>query len=344
MTVAGNEPKWYVLNYVPVSLAASRKKAEDLVQLFNSNNDEQVEIFAPTYFVFSGSGKMSKMRQKPLVYHYVFVKGAPETVKKLCLSNYGFSFVIVKEIEGKKEHAAVSEKRLNDFRLIAARYSNSLPIYPLENVNLEDGDYIRIAEGDFTGLEGYFFPKARTSKGNVVIQITQNMGTSLFDIPTKYIEILKFSSHSNIKYHIIERFIPHLYEILRKHHSGESFNETDISALSQFIRRMGSARSGRPATDIKIAALLMASYRLMGDEIKAKEANERMEKRTKSVDSHITMALVYLLKGVIEKNRDIYLKGKSIMNSDAIKERHAPAYLHLMEEYDHYQSFFMPPA
>lgn len=256
---------WFVLNYVPISLANSRKKAADWVDSYNASNHTNLQLFAPTFFVPVSKNGRKEIIRKPLVYHYVFLNGDFQTVKDFCTKRFGFSFVITNQGDGHKDYAVLSDKEMENFRKIALYYSNSLPFYPLDNVDLEDGDLVRVVEGPFAGLEGYFFPKARSAYGRIVLQIAKNIGTAVFDVSTKYIQIIQFSKNSKTKYHVLERFIPKFLEIEKKHNQGIPLDEGDVATLALFIRRMSLVRMDHRSAQEKLSSLLLASARLVGD-------------------------------------------------------------------------------
>lgn len=256
---------WFVLNYVPISLASSRKKAADWVDNYNASNHTNLELFAPTFFVPVTKNGRKEIKRKPLVFHYVFINGDLPVVKDFCTKRFGFSFVISNQGNGKKEYAILSDKAMENFRKIALFYSNSLPFYPLDNVDLEDGDLVRVVEGPFAGLEGYFFPKAKSAYGRIVLQIAKNIGTAVFDVSTKYIQIIQFSRNSKAKYHVLERFIPKFNQIEKKAKEGTPLDEGDVATLALFIRRMSLVKFDQHPADEKLSKLLLVSARLIGD-------------------------------------------------------------------------------
>lgn len=332
---------WYVLNFIPVSLSASRKKAEDWINRFNGLNSSDLEIFAPTFFVYSDKKEKKGLRQIPLTYHYVFIRGDHDEVKKLCLSGYGFYFVLTTKDETIKEHAIVPDEAMNSFMLIARRYSNSLPFYPLENVVLEDGDYVRIVEGDFAGLEGYFFPKAKSSKGRVVLRIAKELGTAVFDISAKYIQILRFSPQSNVKYHIVERFIPRFFPILRKYFLHERLSEEEITEISLFTRRMGVVRMDKPITEAKLSVLLVGCYRIMGNVKEENQIRQRLGKELKHLESPSVKAMVDLILAVIDRDPERLMQGLELLNESESRSSELKSLLN--SEFDFYISMSAIP-
>lgn len=256
---------WFVLNYVPISLANTRKKAQDWVDSYNASYHTNLQLFAPTFFEPVSKNGRKEIKRKPLVYHYVFLNGEPSVVKDFCSKRFGFSFVVTNTGGGRKEHATISDRAMENFRKIALYYSNSLPFYPLDNVDLEDGDLVRVVEGPFAGLEGYFFPKARSAYGRIVLQIAKNIGTAVFDVSTKYIQIVQFSKNSKTKHHVLERFLPKFREIEKKYNEGLPLDEGDIATLTLFIRRMSLVHLDRRPAEQRLSQLLLDSARIVGD-------------------------------------------------------------------------------
>ena len=79
---------------------------------------------------------------------------------------------------------------MEDFRTIARAYQNRLPFFYIDDVDLEAGDKVEVVEGDFPGLVGYFIPNAKSTTGNIVLQVTQSLATIAYNINVKSVRVL----------------------------------------------------------------------------------------------------------------------------------------------------------
>lgn len=74
---------WYVLNHIPAS-SLKTDSAKQAVERFNVVAGSDVELFAPTFVeMVERKGKLVR-KDVPLVFHYVFVRGRLDDLKRLC--------------------------------------------------------------------------------------------------------------------------------------------------------------------------------------------------------------------------------------------------------------------
>lgn len=286
----GEETKqWYILSYIPASLTIARKKPEDWIERFNTQNAASLQIFAPRFIKLSEKDK--KKSVVPLTFHYVFVKGDLAEVKKLCASGLGFVFVLNK-CKQDERYATISEEQMLNFKIIASHFSNSLPYYSLENINLEEGDLVEVIEGDFPGLVGHYFPKPRSTYGNILLQVSQNLGTVAYNINVKSLRILRFAKNFKRSYDQIDAIVPKLLEAERKVKSGESLSEKEITDLSLFFRRMESVKLDSSKVEAKLLGILLATDRVLGNIFKTESIKKRFDKKIQSVTNPSTLNLL----------------------------------------------------
>ncbi|MDE5795672.1 MAG: hypothetical protein K2H75_01040, partial [Muribaculaceae bacterium] len=205
-----DKPAWYVLNYIGGTI---RNLAQKEVERFNSWNDTALELFAPTYVVREEKQGEIKFRTISLTFHYVFVRGTFAEVKRLCAQPNGFSFLI--DHGSAERYAIIDDRQMVNFKNIARAYKNCLPYFPLDEIDLEDGDLVEVVKGDFPGLVGTFMPKAKSKTGNIVLNVYNKVGTIAFDVKATDVRVLEFSSHSTRANDQIDAFVPHLLKALR---------------------------------------------------------------------------------------------------------------------------------
>ncbi len=287
---APETPRWYILNHIGMS---SRDTAQKAVDGFNAARGLALELFAPTYVVREVKDGETRMRTVSLTFHYVFVKGAFADVKELCGQPNGFSFLI--DRAGAERYATVGDREMAGFKNIARAYSNCLPYFPLDDVDLEEGDLVEVVKGDFPGLVGTYMPNAKSSTGNIVLHIYNNTGTIAFNVRATDVRVLEFSRKSTRANDQIDAFVPHILKALRLYSAGDELPVSLLAKLSVFSSRMGSARLHNRKLDAKLQALLYASYTIIGDRREALRTKAKYDTLSDSVTNEWTLALINLI-------------------------------------------------
>lgn len=305
--------------------------ARKAVDSFNSRYDTELFLFAPTYVVKDERAGEVRFRELSLTFHYVFVKGTPEIIKRLCSEANGFSFLINRGSE--ERYAIVEDSRMMHFMNIARAYKNCLPYFPLDDIDLEEGDLVEVVKGDFPGLVGTFMPKAKGRAGDVVLRIYNDRGTIAFDVKATDVRVLKFSEKSTRANDQIDAFVPHLFKALRLFSHDEALTTPLAAKLAMFCGRMGLAEISNNKLNARLQILLYAANHIIGNIAEADSAFDRFEKVKESVTNQWTLASVELIRAVIAKDKSLLTSGFGRINVNHSLSRMQRM---LMEEYDYY--------
>lgn len=286
---------WYVLNHIATTPC---HQAQKTVDRFNSAFHVSLELFAPTYVVQETHNGHTHLRTANLTFHYVFVRGDFDDVKRLCGQDNGFSFLI--DRGSQERYATVSEQDMANFRNIARAYHNCLPYYPLQDIDLDDGDLVEVVNGDFPGLVGRFMPKAKSKSGDIVLSIFQGVGTVAFNIRNTDVRVLEFSRHATRANDQIDAFVPHLLQAMRLFHAGQDLPQTLLARLTVFARRMAVAKVGNRKLNAKLQALLYGANHILGDMTAARVARARYHELSSALTNPWTLALTRLVLTVLD--------------------------------------------
>ena len=331
--MVSEDKKWFILNHFEALPAPRRQTAQTCIDRFNSAGGCQLELFAPTFVKAVNINGRQIKREQPLTFHYVFVRGTLDEIKRLCGLSNGFSFVLNRSSE--ERYATVDDKRMDDFKAISRAYSNSLPFFALDDIDLEAGDKVEIVEGSFPGLVGYYMPKAKSTSGDIILSVTQNLGTVVYDVKAKYVRVLEFSKKSRRSYDQIDAFIPRLLQALRHYHEGVVLSDKEKSDITLFVRRMSVVKIDNHKLDAKLQALLFGAYQILGNIVESKRAKDRFIKISHSVTNEWTEALITLIFSVINKD---FAQLESIRNN---LEKLTPTSIfhhNLMDEYAYFSA------
>lgn len=261
MNDPSSESRWYILTFIPASLSIARQHAQHWISLFNSRENTSLEVFAPRFIKYSPEDK--KESSLPLTFHYVFVKGTEKELKRLCAAGFGFIFVLNKT-KDEERYATISEADMLSFKIIASHYSNALPYFSLEDTKLEEGDLVEVIDGDFPGLKGRYFPKPKSPYGSIILKVSQNLGTVVYDIHVKSLRILEFAKGSRRCYDRIDAILPLLNSAQEKYRKGESLTEKEITELTIFHRRMERVKLPGARLRDKLSSILTSITTMLG--------------------------------------------------------------------------------
>lgn len=290
-------PRWYVLNHIGAAFQDMARKAVDR---FNAWQGAELDIFAPTYVVREERDGQVKMRTASLTFHYVFVRGALPQVKALCAQTNGFSFLI--DHSSSERYATVSDRDMAGFQNIARAYGNCLPCFPLDEIDLEEGDLVEVVSGDFPGLVGTYMPRPRSSSGCIVLCVCNNLGAMAFNVKASEVRVLEFSSRGTRANDQIDAIVPHLLQALRYHHAARPLPDALVTKLSVFTSRLGSARLESRKLDARLQALLYGASRILGLSDLARQASARYAKLAPAVTNPWTRALLTLVIAVADND------------------------------------------
>lgn len=324
-----DEKKWFVLNYIR---KAGRPSPQKEIESFNKEGSH-LELFAPIIRPAHMVNGKVVYKDRLLTYYYIFVKGTLDEVKKLCASpNNDLSLMLDRSSDHR--YGILSDEEMHSFKIIARAYTNSIPFFNIENIDLEEGDIVEVVGGEFTGLKGTFMPKFRSNKGNLVIAATADMGAVVWDIDAKYIRILEFAPFTRRQYDLLDAFIPKLLPILRKFHAQEKLDDKEKSQLAVFNRRMGIVVPNNHKVEAKLMATLMAVQTIIGDSEGYNSSLRRFEKRKTTVTNPWTHALIELMLSVSQN--DILRLQTAYAAVKALTATPTGTQQHLLSEFRHY--------
>lgn len=271
------------------------------------------------------------MKPVNLTFHYVFVRGAIEQIKQLCHMSNGFSFLI--DRCSKERYAIISDKDMASFKNIARAYKNSLPYFPLEDIDLEEGDLVEVISGDFPGLIGTYMPKAKSNVGNIVLNVYNKVGTIAFNVKASDVRVLEFSKKCTRANDQIDAIIPQIYIALQLYNEEKELPPKLAAKLSVFCSRMGEVKINNRKLDAKLQTLLFAGNYILGNIEDAEKAKAKFEKLKGSVTNKWTLAFISLVFSVINNDKARLESAKSNIDNLIATSK---AQIKLIEEFAHY--------
>lgn len=296
---ASDDNEWYVVNYIPQT-TAGRESAEAVISRFNISAPQPLELFAPTFVKMTEERGQVKVSEKPLLYHYVFVRGPLLEVKRLCSQTNGFS-LILGHVSG-HQYLTISDASVHSFRTIARFHAGKIPCFAASDADLQEGDLVEIVDGDFSGLRGYFIPAVRGRSGKLLIAVAQGFAAAIYNVKAQYIRILEFAPGSKRAYDQIEAFLPRLYAAMRLYHTHSSLTPAILTPIQLFCRRFEQTRLTNPKLEAKLNILLSAAYKILGNDDQHRRAASRLHTLSRHITNPWTLALANLCEAAMTPN------------------------------------------
>lgn len=286
------EPNWYLLNYI----APAIRRKEILtrrVENFNTAHGTHLQLFAPEIVEAIAGPAGIRLVNRPILYHYIFLRGPIEAIKRLCATGQGLSFVINRSPSGTADrYVTVSDATVSAFRIIARAYSNRLPYYRPDDIQLLEGDEVEVVSGDFTGLRGIFIARKGSSDGNIVVRATQQLGSIAYNIKADTIRIIRFAKDSRRAYDQIDAFIPKLRDALAAYRADRPLTPAQSAPLHVFTRRFNGTDIPGAKLNAKLQALLTVAHRILGNPAEAQAAHTRYLRLLPTVTNPRTLHLL----------------------------------------------------
>ena len=266
------------------------------------------------------------------MFHYVFVRGSLGCVKDLCSQTNGFSFVL-SHLDSPR-YLSVTDQSMEAFKTVARYYANQIPCFSTEEIDLEEGDYVEVVQGAFSGLKGRYISKKRGRSGNLLIAVTQDLAATVYAVKADYLRVLEFAKNSKRAYDQVEAFIPRLFAAMRVYRSGGKLDAGLIAPLVVFCRRFDSVKFDNAKFETKLQLLLMTACKILGDADGFRKAQASFEKLAVNLTNRWTKALAALCLSVMSCDAEGIAHGREFLPESSGGESKAQA--ELRAEYEYY--------
>lgn len=302
---------WHVLNYIAPSFSR-RGGIEFLTEHYNRLYNLDLEVFAPKFTEMVMVDGRWIRKERPLMFHYIFVRGRENDVKNFCSSVNGMSFVINRA--GEKRHLIIDDNSMKSFRNIARFYGNDLPCFVPSDIDLEDGDLVEVVNGDFAGVQGRFISRKGSRSGQVCIALNDSLCAMICDIKADYVKVLEYAKGSKRGYDQLDAHIPRLLKALEEYkQKGECADASLIAPMIVFCRRMSDVKSDSQKFNARLRMLLAASCKLIGDEASYALYRAQYAQLQTHITNPWTAAFGHYLFGILDEDAEEIEKARNLI-------------------------------
>lgn len=275
-------PQWYVL-----SSKSGIKSLEELFSVLSASRVERdgmpVEYFLPTCIEHSIRSGKSIVRRKKLIANYIFIRDSLKNVMEMTQGTGSLWLLPHPDHESNgKRYMTISDHDMEIFKTVANAYANELPCYPIEAVDLEEGDQVQIVGGEFDGMKGTLRCSQGRNGGKVMMAVGNLFLISTPDIRPQHIRILQFGKGNRHPYRQFEAHVPRVLQALR-HQWGKDVSDglttEDLASMTVFTGRFEALEPATVNIASQHAALMLLSYAALQD----KERTERWLLRCRAI-------------------------------------------------------------
>ena len=270
--VDANLKQWYVL-----SARESVKRLEQQFETLSASRlrkgGEPIDYFLPTCVVASSLFGESRMTRKKLVGNYIFVHDSYANILDMKRSMESLWLLPHPDNnQDEKRYMTISDRDMDVFKSIAVAYANQLPCYPIDTVDLEEGDKVEIVGGEFDGVCGTLQCRQGHNGGKVLMQVGNLFVVSTPDIRPQYIRILQFGKGNRHPYRNFEAHLSRAILALKHLFGCENTGLTteDIAAMAVFVGRFNALKPATVNIASQHATLMLMSYAALQDKVKAR--------------------------------------------------------------------------
>lgn len=275
---------WHVLKAASLSLSV-RDELEN----------GHIEYFLPTHTELRNVGGTQKRVERPLVYNFIFVRGAVEALKEFCRNRPDLRLHLVynhrpMHQEVAAEPLVIHDREMTMFQKAISFYNGQeVPFVKPEEMELEKGDQVRIIGGQFSGLEGVLMSQKGKDGGRVVVSLSNVIAVNTLEIEPEYLQILRFGKDNKHFYKHIDSYVPRLERAMA---SKGKLTVSERAPVETFVSRFSMLQTDTVNAQAKVLTLLRASYTLLGKTTEADEASTRLEALMPKIKSQTTLDFI----------------------------------------------------
>lgn len=263
---------WYILSSSD-GIKSLEEQLAAVTAMRERRGDAPVDYFMPTCIEQASLFGKPTMRRRKLMGNYIFVHDSYSNI--LEIKSVIPSLWLLPHPDREREDKrfmTLSDSEMEVFKAIARAYANELPCYPMDLVDLEEGDKVQIVGGDYDGLCGTLQCSQGRNGGRVLMAIGNLFLVATPDISPQYIRILQFGKGNRHPYRKFEAHLPralqaltHLREAGNRNDGSTGLTTEDITAMSVFVGRFEQLSPATVNMASQHGTLMLMSYVALQD-------------------------------------------------------------------------------
>ena len=292
---------WYVL-LLSQGIAKIRKEFSALSVQRACNGEAAIEYFLPTCFMRVNQFGTMKTVTRKMLFSYIFIRDTEAGIR--AITRVIPQMRVLKKPgaqPGDSSLMTITDRDMAMFRKIADAYSGQLPCYRIGDVQLDEGDLVRVVGGMFDGVEGRLVSAKSRNGGQVMLPVSNLFLISTGDIASQYIQILEFGKGNRHPYKLFDAHLPRAVEALTSLLVSGALSEKERAAMLAFTRRMEHLQPATPILESSHAGLMLMSHTALGNDAEAARwlarCNDVLPTLTAELQTAMHLAMMYAATG-----------------------------------------------
>lgn len=196
---------------------------------------------------------------------YIFLRGTLQDVTRFCQSHSGFNKI--KGFDGSSDFLYIRDNDMENFKRVVQAYNANHRNAPFISSNpdfFEQGDTVRIIDGEFSGVQGRFITSRGKDSGYVVVKVGNQFYIPTLEIKSSQLQIVSFADNNHHVYQKLDSYSPVLLRVTERFlkdgflDCADKDLAKDIAKVERFAVRFGSVemKSGKMRSRITAYILL----------------------------------------------------------------------------------------
>ena len=273
-----------------------------------------IEYFLPTCFMRVNQFGTMKTVTRKMLFSYIFIKDTEPGIRDIKRSIPQLRLLTMPGSKrGDTRYMIISDRDMDMFRKIADAYSGQLPCYRVGDIQLEEGDYVRVVGGMFDGIEGRMISSPGRNSGQVILPVSNLFLVSTGDIAQQYIQILEFGKGNRHPYNMFEAHLPRAVDALANKLTKGELTEKELASMLVFTGRLEQLQPATLIIESFHSGLMLMSYTAMGrghEEAAAQWLNrchELLPKLTAEIQLSLQLSMMYAATGDSELHKRLQI-------------------------------------
>lgn len=223
-------------------------------------------VYYPTYISKKNINGKVVAQTRPKIPGYAFVSATEEEAKRIAADIDGVYLAFNKnEIlgNGVKTYMKVSADEMKRLRSIIDCVDGETQLFDPRDIDLSEGDRIRIVGGRFDGREGILISQQGKDGGTVFLEIADCLMARQMEISPEYIKIISFAKKGKHQYEKLRAIRRRINAVMDNYTSGRDIPAKDTSALNYFLNRYGDVEVSTTKQIIDYRLTCLTVYMLL---------------------------------------------------------------------------------
>lgn len=304
----------YVLRVVTFS--------KDLCRMLQSNPD----VYYPTYVAkYIVKGK-AIMQERPKIPGYAFIKTDDEQYAINYANSISGIFLAsnIETTSGRKERIFMKtrEKEMEDLKKVVDQTDGETQIYDPKDIDLSEGDKIKILGGPFDGQEGFVVSQNGKDNGIVYLQIADSIFTRPVGVAPETIRIIEFAKGTKHQYKKIANIRARIKKSTDNYIVGKNLSAKETDAYNYFLNRYSEVSVNSVKMQIDFSLTKLQIYMLLSQEESQEASDTRsdLSRLVQELEAQKTMAVSKAKAEAIQKHIDAIQAGlASLSEAQALR-------------------------